>query len=57
MLMSIVVIVLGIYALSSNDIKVGTNIEVDGAPWRVLGIFRFFWFSSSIYLFFLKIFC
>ncbi|XP_031265631.1 uncharacterized protein LOC116124059 [Pistacia vera] len=25
-----------IYALSSNDIKVGTNIEVDGAPWRVL---------------------
>ncbi|XP_021893824.1 uncharacterized protein LOC110811594 [Carica papaya] len=26
----------GIYALSSNDIKVGTNIEVDGAPWRVL---------------------
>ncbi|CAG7912232.1 unnamed protein product [Brassica rapa] len=27
---------LGIYALSSNDIKVGTSIEVDGAPWRVL---------------------
>jgi len=27
-----------IYALSSNDIKVGSNIEVDGAPWRVLGI-------------------
>ncbi|KAL2899818.1 Elongation factor P [Bienertia sinuspersici] len=25
-----------IYALSSNDIKVGTNIEVDGAPWKVL---------------------
>ncbi|CAH8334480.1 unnamed protein product [Eruca vesicaria subsp. sativa] len=25
-----------IYALSSNDIKVGTSIEVDGAPWRVL---------------------
>ncbi|XP_050213220.1 uncharacterized protein LOC126664733 [Mercurialis annua] len=25
-----------IYSLSSNDIKVGTNIEVDGAPWRVL---------------------
>ncbi|KAJ9179662.1 hypothetical protein P3X46_008008 [Hevea brasiliensis] len=25
-----------ICALSSNDIKVGTNIEVDGAPWRVL---------------------
>ncbi|KAK4253398.1 hypothetical protein QN277_010716 [Acacia crassicarpa] len=27
---------LRIYALSSNDIKVGINIEVDGAPWRVL---------------------
>ncbi|RZB53055.1 Elongation factor P isoform B [Glycine soja] len=26
----------GIYALTSNDIKVGTNLEVDGAPWRVL---------------------
>ncbi|KAK9289850.1 hypothetical protein L1049_008010 [Liquidambar formosana] len=25
-----------IFALSSNDIKVGVNIEVDGAPWRVL---------------------
>ncbi|GLT69186.1 hypothetical protein SLA2020_413570 [Shorea laevis] len=25
-----------IYALSSNDIKVGSSIEVDGAPWRVL---------------------
>ncbi|XP_021723270.1 uncharacterized protein LOC110690704 [Chenopodium quinoa] len=25
-----------IYALSSNDIKVGTSIEVDGAPWKVL---------------------
>ncbi|XP_010553153.1 PREDICTED: uncharacterized protein LOC104823320 isoform X2 [Tarenaya hassleriana] len=25
-----------IYALSTNDIKAGTNIEVDGAPWRVL---------------------
>ncbi|XP_057971972.1 uncharacterized protein LOC131160368 [Malania oleifera] len=25
-----------IFALSSNDIKVGTNIVVDGAPWRVL---------------------
>ncbi|KAG0468155.1 hypothetical protein HPP92_017483 [Vanilla planifolia] len=25
-----------IYALSSNDIKVGSNIEVDGAPYRVL---------------------
>ncbi|VVA96908.1 unnamed protein product [Arabis nemorensis] len=27
----------GIYcSLSANDIKAGTNIEVDGAPWRVL---------------------
>lgn len=25
-----------IYALTSNDIKVGSNVEVDGAPWRVL---------------------
>lgn len=25
-----------IYALTSNDIKVGINIEVDGAPWKVL---------------------
>lgn len=25
-----------IYAFSSNDIKVGSNIEVDGVPWRVL---------------------
>lgn len=25
-----------ILALSTNEIKVGTNIEVDGAPWRVL---------------------
>ncbi|CAK8542098.1 unnamed protein product [Lathyrus sativus] len=25
-----------IYAVSSNDIKVGTNVEVDGAPWRVI---------------------
>lgn len=23
-------------ALSSNDIKVGTELEIDGAPWRVL---------------------
>lgn len=28
--------ILRIYALSSNDIKVGSNLEVDGAPWRVL---------------------
>ncbi|KAF3327364.1 Elongation factor P [Carex littledalei] len=27
---------LKVYALSSNDIKVGVNIEVDGAPWKVL---------------------
>lgn len=25
-----------VYAFSSNDIKVGSSIEVDGAPWRVL---------------------
>ncbi|KAF4378934.1 hypothetical protein F8388_022021 [Cannabis sativa] len=25
-----------IMALSSNDIKVGTELEIDGAPWRVL---------------------
>ncbi|KAM0868442.1 hypothetical protein ACQ4PT_041302 [Festuca glaucescens] len=25
-----------LYALSSNDIKVGINLEVDGAPWRIL---------------------
>ncbi|CAK7343566.1 unnamed protein product [Dovyalis caffra] len=25
-----------IYALTSNDIKVGINLEVDGAPWRIL---------------------
>ncbi|GAV67287.1 EFP domain-containing protein/EFP_N domain-containing protein/Elong-fact-P_C domain-containing protein [Cephalotus follicularis] len=25
-----------IYALTSNDIKVGTNVVVDGAPWRIL---------------------
>ncbi|KAF5196391.1 elongation factor P-like, partial [Thalictrum thalictroides] len=25
-----------IYAFTSNDIKVGSNIEVDGAPWRVM---------------------
>ncbi|MBA0817461.1 hypothetical protein Gohar_025531 [Gossypium harknessii] len=29
-------LVSGIYALTSNDIKVGTNLEVDGAPWRIL---------------------
>ncbi|KAL6597382.1 hypothetical protein ACP70R_046822 [Stipagrostis hirtigluma subsp. patula] len=25
-----------VYAFSSNDIRVGSNIEVDGAPWKVL---------------------
>ncbi|PSS23879.1 Elongation factor P like [Actinidia chinensis var. chinensis] len=25
-----------IFAFSSNDIKVGSNIEVDGAPWKVI---------------------
>ncbi|TVU27273.1 hypothetical protein EJB05_29895 [Eragrostis curvula] len=25
-----------VYALSSNDIRVGTNVVVDGAPWKVL---------------------
>ncbi|KAI7756087.1 hypothetical protein M8C21_027922 [Ambrosia artemisiifolia] len=25
-----------IYAFSSNDIKVGSNIEVDGSPWKVI---------------------
>lgn len=25
-----------IFAFSSNDIKVGTNIEVDGSPWKVI---------------------
>ncbi|KAG9155314.1 hypothetical protein Leryth_021716 [Lithospermum erythrorhizon] len=25
-----------IYAFSSNDIKVGSNIEVDGIPWKVI---------------------
>ncbi|KAM7263870.1 hypothetical protein ACFE04_001553 [Oxalis oulophora] len=28
--------ILRIYAFSSNDIKVGSNIVVDGSPWRVL---------------------
>ena len=26
-----------ILAFTSNDIKVGSSIEVDGAPWKVLG--------------------
>jgi elongation factor P len=25
-----------VYALSSNDIRVGSNLEVDGAPWKVI---------------------
>lgn len=28
----------GIVAFTSNDIKVGSNLEVDGSPWRVLGV-------------------
>uniref|UniRef100_A0A0E0RCX1 Translation elongation factor P/YeiP central domain-containing protein n=1 Tax=Oryza rufipogon TaxID=4529 RepID=A0A0E0RCX1_ORYRU len=24
-----------VYALSSNDIRVGSNLEVDGAPWKI----------------------
>lgn len=36
----------GIMALSSNDIKVGTELEIDGAPWRVIGIFLNPFFSS-----------
>ncbi|GMI71914.1 hypothetical protein like AT3G08740 [Hibiscus trionum] len=28
--------ILRVYAFSSNDIKVGTNLEVDGAPWKVI---------------------
>ncbi len=39
-----------IYAFSSNDIKVGSNIEVDGAPWRVLGIFYFLSLLYSLLL-------
>lgn len=43
-------VVAGIYALTSNDIKVGTNIEVDGAPWRVLGTIFWVSFFSCIYV-------
>ncbi|KAK8556087.1 hypothetical protein V6N13_070156 [Hibiscus sabdariffa] len=28
--------ILRVYAFSSNDIKVGSNLEVDGAPWKVI---------------------
>lgn len=28
-----------IMAFSSNDIKVGTELEIDEAPWQVLGNF------------------
>uniref|UniRef100_A0A0E0F8Z0 Uncharacterized protein n=1 Tax=Oryza meridionalis TaxID=40149 RepID=A0A0E0F8Z0_9ORYZ len=31
-----------VYALSSNDIRVGSNLEVDGAPWKVLGLLGMF---------------
>ena len=34
---SLTCLLAGVYALSSNDIRVGTNVEVDGAPWKVLG--------------------
>ncbi|XP_039007400.1 elongation factor P-like [Hibiscus syriacus] len=30
---------LRIHALASNDVKVGTNLEVDGAPWKVLVLY------------------
>ncbi|KAG6745407.1 hypothetical protein POTOM_052072 [Populus tomentosa] len=40
-----------IYALSSNDIKVGSNIEVDGAPWRVIGNYVFFFFALILFTF------
>ena len=33
--------------MSSNDFKVGSTIELDGAPWRIVGedflSFFFFW--------------
>lgn len=37
--------------MSSNDIKVGSNIEVDGAPWRVLGNYVFFFFALILFTF------
>lgn len=36
--------------MSSNDIKVGSNIEVDGAPWRVLGNYVFFFCFDFVYV-------
>ena len=30
---------LKVNALTSNDIRNGTTIEIDGAPWRVMGKF------------------
>lgn len=47
----------GIYALTSNDIKVGTNLEVDGAPWRVLGIFFFSFFLPRVWIVVLVLNC
>lgn len=41
----------GIWALTSNDIRVGTNIEVDGAPWRVLGIDFFLYYYFVLFIF------
>lgn len=38
----------GIMAFSSNDIKVGSNIEVDGAPWRVIGTYSYIFFFLLI---------
>lgn len=41
-------------SLSANDIKAGTNIEVDGAPWRVLGNLSS-WFLLIKGFYFLKL--
>ena len=40
----------GILALSTNDIKVGTTIEVDGAPWRVMGMQFFFHLGMFLFI-------
>lgn len=59
-IVSLILVFAEIYALSSNDIKVGTSLEVDGAPWKVLGnfdstqfpyIFHFFQFLVNGYLY------
>lgn len=43
--------------MSSNDIKVGTNVEVDGSPWRVLGIslLTFVFLISIVFKVFVKL--